>query len=127
MKTSTLVIVFLICVSHSPAPLLAQERPPIIDMHMHTGLPPHDVPAGTPALCRPEPCRGEGPATASHAETLAKTLEAMNRYNIVRAFSQRRRSGDRPGMDSGGSWSFYRIAFHSGSRSTRPKDAQAGI
>lgn len=86
MKTSTLVIVFLICVSHSPAPLLAQERPPIIDMHMHADLPPYDVPPGEPALCRPEPCRGEGPATASHAETLEKTLEAMKRYNIVKGF-----------------------------------------
>ena len=86
MKTSTLLIVFLICVSHSPAPLLAQERPPIIDMHMHADLPPYDVPPGKPAYCRPEPCRGEGPATASHAETLAKTLEAMKRYNIVKAF-----------------------------------------
>lgn len=86
MKTSTLVIAFLICVSHSPAPLLAQERPPIIDMHMHADLPPYDVPPGKPAYCRPEPCRGEGPATASHAETLAKTLDAMKRYNIVKAF-----------------------------------------
>jgi predicted TIM-barrel fold metal-dependent hydrolase len=86
MNTSTLVIVFLICVSQSPEPLLAQERPPIIDMHLHADLPPYDVPPGKPALCRPEPCRGEGPATASHAETLAKTLEAMKRYNIVKAF-----------------------------------------
>lgn len=68
------------------APLLAQERPPIIDMHMHADLPPHDVPPGEPAICRPDPCEGEGAATASHAETLEKTLEAMDRHNIVRAF-----------------------------------------
>lgn len=86
MKISPLVIVFLICASHSPGPLLAQERPPIIDMHLHADLPPYDVPAGALALCRPEPCRGEGPATANHAETFAKTLEAMERYNIVKAF-----------------------------------------
>jgi predicted TIM-barrel fold metal-dependent hydrolase len=85
MKTLTVVSVFLICVIHFPTPLLAQERPPIIDMHMHTGL-FHEVPAGAPALCRPEPCRGEGRATAGHAETLEKTLEAMDRYNIVRGF-----------------------------------------
>ena len=69
-----------------PATLLAQARPPIIDMHLHADLPPHDVPPGTPALCRPEPCQGTGHATANHAETLRKSLEAMDRYNIVKAF-----------------------------------------
>ena len=68
------------------APLPAQQRPPIIDMHLHADLPPHDVPPGTPAFCRPEPCVGEGPATANHAETLAETLDVMKRYNIVKAF-----------------------------------------
>ena len=62
-----------------------QERPPIIDMHMHTGL-PHEVPAGAPAFCRPEPCQGEGRATVNPAENLEKTLEAMDRYNIVLGF-----------------------------------------
>ncbi len=61
-----------------------KERPPIIDMHMHTGL-PHNIPAGTPALCRPEPCKGEGQATVNQAELMEKTLEAMDRYNIVKA------------------------------------------
>ena len=69
-----------------PATLLAQARPPIIDMHLHADLPPHDVPPGTPALCRPEPCQGTGHATTNHAETLRKSLEAMDRYNIVKAF-----------------------------------------
>lgn len=73
-------------VCQAPAALLAQERPPIIDMHLHADLPPHDVPPGTPALCRPEPCQGTGRATANHAETLRKSLEAMDRYNIVKAF-----------------------------------------
>ena len=62
-----------------------QARPPIIDMHMHTGL-PHDVPAGAPAFCRPEPCQGEGGATANPADNLKKTLEQMDRYNIVKGF-----------------------------------------
>jgi predicted TIM-barrel fold metal-dependent hydrolase len=73
-------------VCQAPAALLAQNRPPIIDMHLHADLPPHDVPPGTLALCRPEPCQGTGRATANHAETLKKSLEVMNRYNIVRAF-----------------------------------------
>lgn len=58
----------------------------IIDMHLHVDLPPEDVPARAPALCRPEPCAGEGEATASQAETLEKTLEVMEHYNIVKAF-----------------------------------------
>ena len=73
-------------VCRAPATLLAQARRPIIDMHLHADLPPHDVPPGTPALCRPEPCQGTGHATANHAETLRKSLEAMDRYNIVKAF-----------------------------------------
>ena len=86
MKTLTVVAVFSICVSPFPVPLLAQERPPIIDMHMHAHHIPIDVPGGVPPPCRPDPCRGEGKATATAAETLQKTLEAMERYNIVKAF-----------------------------------------
>ena len=78
--------IVVIAVCHAPAALLAQEHPPIIDMHLHADLPPYDVPPGTPALCRPEPCQGTGRATADHIETLEKTLEAMDRYNIVKAF-----------------------------------------
>jgi predicted TIM-barrel fold metal-dependent hydrolase len=74
-----------ICLCHA-ATLPAQGRPPIIDMHLHADLPPHDVPPGAPALCRPEPCTGAGQATANQAETLEKTLDAMDRYNIVKAF-----------------------------------------
>lgn len=62
-----------------------QNRPPIIDMHMHTGL-PHEVPPGTPALCRPAPCRGDGQATTDPTELMKKTLEIMDHYNIVKAF-----------------------------------------
>lgn len=71
--------------AHCQNGLGAQARPPIIDMHMHTGL-PHEVPAGAPAFCRPEPCEGEGHATGSPAENLKKTLEQMDRYNIVKGF-----------------------------------------
>jgi predicted TIM-barrel fold metal-dependent hydrolase len=74
------------CLFPCPAPIEAQDRPPIIDMHLHADLPPYDVPAGAPALCRPEPCEGTGQATAGHEDTLARTLEAMDRHNIVKAF-----------------------------------------
>lgn len=73
-------------VGHIPATLRAQKRPPIIDMHLHADLPPHEVHPGAPSVCRPEPCQGTGQATANHAETLEKTLQAMDRYNIVKAF-----------------------------------------
>ena len=62
-----------------------QERLPIIDMHMHTGL-PHEVHEGIPALCRPEPCKGDGHATTDPAKLLEKTLQQMDHYNIVRGF-----------------------------------------
>jgi len=79
-------LVTVLCIGFQTAALPAQKREPVIDMHMHADLPPHDVPKGAPALCRPHPCRGEGAATASDAETLEKTLEAMQRYNIVKGF-----------------------------------------
>lgn len=62
-----------------------RKRQPIIDMHMHTGL-PHEVPEGIPALCRPEPCKGDGHATTDPTELFEKTLEQMDRYNIVLGF-----------------------------------------
>lgn len=63
----------------------ADVRPPIIDMHMHTGL-PHEVPEGTPAICRPSPCAGHGHATVKPEELMKKTLEVMDEYNIVLGF-----------------------------------------
>lgn len=85
MKTLPVVSVLLLGVGQLTSPVLAQERPPIIDMHLHADLPPYDVPAGAPALCRPEPCQGVSEATASHAQTLEQTLQAMDRHNIVKA------------------------------------------
>ena len=84
MKTLK-VLLLLLFLGQLSAPLVAQQRQPIIDMHLHADLPPYDVQAGAPSLCRPEPCKGEGHATANHDETLLKTLEIMDRYNIVKA------------------------------------------
>ena len=85
--TTVAAAAFLVLV-HLPAPVLAQEpsRPPIIDMHLHADLPPEPIPAGAPAFCRPEPCRGGGSATSSPAETRERTLQAMKRHNIVKGF-----------------------------------------
>lgn len=65
--------------------LAAQGRPPIIDMHMHTHH-PAEFPAGAPALCRPDPCRGKGSATRTEEEALRGALEQMREHNIVKAF-----------------------------------------
>ncbi|MCJ7465358.1 MAG: amidohydrolase [Maribacter sp.] len=62
-----------------------QSQHQIIDMHMHTGL-PEEVPPGIPAFCRPEPCQGSGHATVDPTQLMEKTMEAMDRYNIVKAF-----------------------------------------
>ncbi len=60
---------------------------PIIDMHLHAHEPGASIVLpGAPALCRPHPCRGSGKATATSAETLGKTLEWMDRCNIVKGF-----------------------------------------
>ncbi len=66
--------------------LTAQKRLPIIDMHLHADLPPSEVNPGDAAPCRPEPCERKGSATASHTETMEKTLEIMDRYKIVKGF-----------------------------------------
>lgn len=84
MRILRFLVVIILALSYLPVTLRGQERPPIIDMHLHAHHP--DVPPGLPVLCRPEPCRGEGRATATSAESLQKTLEAMRRYNIVKGF-----------------------------------------
>src|SRR5690606_15309407 len=63
----------------------SQERPPVIDMHMHTGL-PHEIPEGAPSLCRPEPCTGDGHAVTDPAKFLQKSLEIMDEYNVVKGY-----------------------------------------
>lgn len=63
----------------------AQETLPIIDMHLHTGL-PHEIPSGSPALCRPEPCQGEGASTEDPEQNLRRSMEQMERHHIVKAF-----------------------------------------
>lgn len=57
----------------------------IIDMHMHTGL-PHEVPAGTPAICRPEPCEGAGGAIVDPTRLMEQSIQFMDDYKISRAF-----------------------------------------
>src|SRR5688500_20299395 len=86
MKTfpAASLLALVACASH--VEFEAQERPPVIDMHMHAHHIPLDLPAGAPPPCLPRPCQSEGAATATSEESLQKTLEAMQRYNIVLAF-----------------------------------------
>jgi predicted TIM-barrel fold metal-dependent hydrolase len=83
-RTREILSLFLF-LGHLPIALFGQERPPIIDMHMHIGA-PLDLPAGAPAPCLPYPCNRQGQATATSSENLKKTLAAMDRYNIVKGF-----------------------------------------
>ena len=86
MRVLTVCGIFILLLAPIPGRPLAQEQLPIIDMHLHADLPPHEIPAGAPALCRPEPCRGDSAATAGPAATLEQTLQAMKRHNIVKGF-----------------------------------------
>lgn len=59
---------------------------PIIDMHMHAHHVPLPLQPGSPPPCRPKPCVPDGKATATAEESMRKTLEQMDRYNIVKGF-----------------------------------------
>lgn len=58
-------------VCQAPAALLAQARPPIIDMHLHADLPPHDVPVrehqGSVDLSRVREPAGQRQITPRHS------------------------------------------------------------
>jgi uncharacterized protein len=84
MKTFK-ILSFILFLGQLPVTLFGQQRAPVIDMHMHIGA-PLDLPAGAPAPCLPKPCIRKGKATATPAENLKKTLEIMDRYNIVKGF-----------------------------------------
>jgi hypothetical protein len=86
MKTLSVAPVLALIAGFTPIELCAQERAPVIDMHMHAHHIPLDLPAGAPPPCLPIPCHPEGAATATAEESLRKTLEAMDRYNIVLGF-----------------------------------------
>jgi predicted TIM-barrel fold metal-dependent hydrolase len=66
----------------------AQQRPPIIDMHMHAKLRNDIGPGGSaaPRLCAPSPCTMTPAQFVADGEVLRGTLAAMDRYNIVLGF-----------------------------------------
>ena len=71
-----------------PSVLVAQERPPIIDMHMHANSSMRRDADGVPLPrpCMPMPCQGPPGQATTAEEVLALTLEAMDRHNIVLGF-----------------------------------------
>lgn len=79
-----LVLALALSINSTSAQDNTRYKGPIIDMHLHTGL-PHEIPAGTPSLCRPEPCEGDSPAIVDPTELMNKTLEAMKNHRIVKA------------------------------------------
>jgi predicted TIM-barrel fold metal-dependent hydrolase len=86
MKNLSVASVLVLSASLSYVELSGQERAPVIDMHMHAHHIPLDLPAGAPPPCLPRPCQPEGVATATPQESLQRTLDAMERYNIVLGF-----------------------------------------
>ena len=71
-----------------PQETLAQERLPIIDMHLHGGYKVGSFrtdPDGAPLrrLCFPEPCVHHAAQVQKAADILPLTLEAMKRHNVV--------------------------------------------
>jgi len=86
MRTLWLVSALAGCAGLPVLEALAQVRPPIIDVHMHAHHAPFELPGGAPGPCRPSPCQPQGRATATAAESFQKTMEAMDRYNIVKGF-----------------------------------------
>ncbi len=86
MKNLHLASVLVVSVGLWQALPSVQTREPVIDMHMHAHHIPLALPAGAPPPCLPRPCQPEGAATATPQESLRKTLEAMDRHNIVLGF-----------------------------------------
>ncbi len=82
-------LVWLSLVIAQPGALAAQDRAPIIDMHMHASniqVLPDGQPVPLPLRCYPGPCEGGPAAAATEEEVLRMTLAAMDRYNIVLGF-----------------------------------------
>jgi hypothetical protein len=86
MRTLWLVSALAGCAGLPVVEALAQARPPIIDVHMHAHHAPFDLPGGAPGPMSSKSVSAAGRATATAAESFQKTMEAMDRYNIVKGF-----------------------------------------
>jgi hypothetical protein len=82
------LLTIAVCVLFPRPQSTAQQRPPIIDMHMHARVTMARTSTGQPQPrpCFPEPCQTSPAAAKTDADVLRLTLEAMDRYNIVLGF-----------------------------------------
>jgi predicted TIM-barrel fold metal-dependent hydrolase len=69
--------------SAAGGPALAQQRPPIIDMHMHAWL--RNI-TNVPVPCMGFPCVSRPPTYNGREEVFRGTLAEMDRHNIVLGF-----------------------------------------
>lgn len=90
-KLRLLIVSVLAAGATLTIPAVAQETTrydgPILDMHMHAlavTLGPDGKPLPLP--CLPDPCQGAPAVAASEDDVLRMTLQAMDRYNIVKGF-----------------------------------------
>ncbi len=86
MRISGYFMVLSLAVAQ-PSGLVAQERPPIIDMHMHAPTSAIRTPEGDPAPmpCVPEGCEPFPTIVRTDEDVMGLVLEAMDRNNIVLA------------------------------------------
>ena len=87
MNRNVFLLLPLLILSH--APLSAQDRPPIIDMHMHAWSTMPRIAGGQPLPrpCFPEPpCQPVQAAVKGDADILRLALEAMDRHHVVLGF-----------------------------------------
>jgi predicted TIM-barrel fold metal-dependent hydrolase len=84
------IVRFAICglLAAAATSVLAQERPPIIDMHMHARTAVLRAADGSvvPRPCDPQPCTSPPTPSTTDDAPLTGTLAAMDRHNIVLGF-----------------------------------------
>ena len=85
---STISTISILTLILFPVLLFGQDKPPIIDMHLHTSFPGIDKnpDLALPRFCFPVPCEQAPGIARSRDEILKLTIEEMDRNNIVLGF-----------------------------------------
>ena len=82
MRYKVTLLGLMLLLGGLPQEILAQDRLPIIDMHMHA----KNSLRRPNRSCTPRPCVGAPRVSASDEDPMRLTVEAMERYNIVLGF-----------------------------------------